>query len=762
MRNDNFMKFYFRLSVGGILLLALGVSAQTTPAEFDLANLRKNHPDFTVAYDRIKIQNAWELINARTTLLQEVVLGLIEDGVDKNHPEFSGVELGRTPPALFTDLTGHGTSVAGIIGANNVSATTTLLKNSPQMNGILSGAKGLSYVMGIRAMRERPDQLEPSLNDLIDTGGARIINLSLGLVRETALSDAQKPFAKDLGATNERRFKEWSNFFNDYVAKHPNIIFSVAAGNENVDVKDATPANSTLPNAIVVAASDVSDPDASKESRAIFRKQNTDIIQASNFGVGIMAAPGTNVYAPATLSLPEGLGFEDYRQPNHPKGFFKGTSASAPIVTGVAGLIKAIKPELTPAQIKQILIETGDPISTDQSIGPRLNAEKAVCHPLVLNCAPPPPAAPIWPMLQKNAQHTGLSDVSGPPFATSSEVKVKWQKSLGAGTASFSPLIASDGTVYAASGSNLFAFEGATGNQKWQTIVPGTVHAGAIGPDGIIYICSNSSVGGTLSAFDSVNGQKRWSFIVGGPTPCMDPVIDKQGTIYTAVPPPINIQTAVVIAINPDGTQKWRYEEINTAASSPALSNDESQVYAALNNHLVAFSAADGHVLWTQNGNFVFSMAPVVDSQDRVLITSLFSLQDLGFVNAFSKSGALLWVSPNIGPVEGSSALNSQNQAIIAAIDKLFILDSSNGKIISSIFLPSGQAQVSHLAVDKNNIVYITFTSGEIPQLGVVAADSGAIRWSFPTSKRIFGAPALGTTGTLYFIAENILFALGE
>jgi hypothetical protein len=65
-----------------------------------------------------------------------------------------------------------------------------------------------------------------------------------------------------------------------------------------------------------------------------------------------------------------------------------GTSLSAPFVTGVAGLLKAIKPTLTPAEIKQILIRTADPIQTDQPIGGRLNAYRAVCDPDVLNCAP--------------------------------------------------------------------------------------------------------------------------------------------------------------------------------------------------------------------------------------------------------------------------------------------------------------------------------------------------------------------------------------
>ena len=124
--------------------------------------------------------------------------------------------------------------------------------------------------------------------------------------------------------------------------------------------------------------------------------------EGSNFGDAVViAAPGSSIYTPKKFSSP--LGFDDYDTN------FLGTSASAPMVTGVAGLIKAIKLELTPVQIKQILTESADPItaSTTEEIdkklgsacndgrpgfrGCRLNALAAVCHRDVLNCVPPPP-----------------------------------------------------------------------------------------------------------------------------------------------------------------------------------------------------------------------------------------------------------------------------------------------------------------------------------------------------------------------------------
>ncbi|MEK7636157.1 MAG: S8 family serine peptidase [Patescibacteria group bacterium] len=696
-----------------------------THSNFDLVNLSERVSGIADAYFKISLEQAWEKINASPRTLTTIVIGILDSGTDATHPEFAGVRSGTTPPdaKIDRDPDGHGTEVAGIIGANNVSFPISTNYQFPQMNGILSGAHNLDYRLEIRKTTNLATLFNAigQINNLV-ASGAKIVNLSL----------SQFAFRPDIFVTNL--------FFTLPFQANPDTLFIVAAGNDTRDASLNTPANSgNLPNVITVGATKLDD------SR----------VPISNFGSAVgIAAPGDQVYAPKPFIPP--LDPTDY-DPN-----FTDTSASAPMVTGVAGLIKAIRPELTPSQIKQILISTADPIVTDQPIGPRLNALNAVCHPLVLNCVPPVATAPIWPMFQKNAQHTGFSDVSGPPFATSTDVKIKWQKSLGAGAQSFSPLIASDGTVYVATASHLFAFEGETGNQKWRTNVPGSTYAGAIGPDGTLYVCSSSSIQGTLSAFEPQNGQKKWDFIIGGPSPCTDPVIDNNGTVYTAVPPPIFGQIAVVIAINSDGTEKWRYEELNITATSPALSNDESQVYVALSNRLIAFSALDGNILWTQNGNFTLSMAPVVDFQDRVFITSIISLQDTGFVHAFSKTGTAIWTSQSIGSVQGSPALNSQNQIVVASRDKLFIIDPADGEILSSVPLSPGQAQNSHPVIDKDATVYITFDSGEIPQLGVVAVDSNAIRWFFPTFKRVFSAPALSATGTLYVIAEDTLFALGE
>lgn len=345
------------------LLAANFVFASTF--NIDLLNLAERSPSMTRAYFKISIKEAWEQINNSTASLSSVKIGILDSGIDAIHPEFAGINFGNSPSEALVDLgdevggelLSHGTNVAGIIGANNISAISSDNYVFPQMNGILSGAKNLNYILESRVSENiRARVLFDALAEIssLVKSDVDVVNISLESFR-------LNPFTAFMNIFFSRRF----NYNSD-------ILFVLAAGNDNRDAEYYMPANlgDNLDNVITVAATDLSD------NRWVTAES------ASNFGSAVsLSAPGEQVYTPTFFTSP--LDPTDY-VPN-----FTDTSAAAPMVTGVAGLIKAIKPDLTPAQIKQILIETGDPISTDKPIGPRLNAYKAVCHPLVLNCAPP-------------------------------------------------------------------------------------------------------------------------------------------------------------------------------------------------------------------------------------------------------------------------------------------------------------------------------------------------------------------------------------
>jgi len=347
--------------------------AQVSAAEnfsVDFLNLVQTNSNFFEPLNKIKMKEVWEEMNL-VTPLRSVKIGIIDSGLDalgERHPEFRGVNLGNTPTDAKTDTAlpdipgataGHGTQIAGIIGANNISANGVDAYEHPQMNGILSGVKNLNYTLEMRT----PSSLFPTTEftpavwnvffkteELVEEG-VDIINFSSGTIYTPGYHDV---------------------WYRPLFSKLNNILFVVSAGNNDLPAELQTPANygDNFDNVITVGSTVFDDTRLSY----------------SNYGSAVnISAPGLSLYAPAPRGkgdFPElGTGTANYDTN------FSGTSASTPLVTGVAGLLKAIKPELTPSEIKQILIRTADPIETDQPIGPRLNAYHAVCDSQVgLNC----------------------------------------------------------------------------------------------------------------------------------------------------------------------------------------------------------------------------------------------------------------------------------------------------------------------------------------------------------------------------------------
>ncbi|MES1164231.1 MAG: S8 family serine peptidase, partial [Verrucomicrobiota bacterium] len=131
-------------------------------------------------------------------------------------------------------------------------------------------------------------------------------------------------------------------------------IFIVAAGNNanNNNSYPAYPANYAVPSLVAVAATDSNDALAS----------------FSNYGATVVhvAAPGVGI-----LSTVKGGGYASWN----------GTSMAAPHVAGAAALMVALRPDATPAEIKQKLIETCDPVAGlagKVASGGRINARRLV------------------------------------------------------------------------------------------------------------------------------------------------------------------------------------------------------------------------------------------------------------------------------------------------------------------------------------------------------------------------------------------------
>ena len=210
--------------------------------------------------DDINIEKAWDHI----TDCSSVVVAVVDSGVNYNQEDLAGNMWngGSTYPNHGynyvnnnndpMDLTGHGTHVAGIIGAagNNAKGTTGVCWKASIMAvrvGDISGLTTANIIQGI---------------NFAVTHGAKVINMSFGSsVFDQAFSDAIT------------------------TAQIADVVLVVSAGNEDANNDNVTtptyPCNFPQPNLLCVAALD----------------QNFQLAGFSNYGSTSVdiGAPGTNI-----------------------------------------------------------------------------------------------------------------------------------------------------------------------------------------------------------------------------------------------------------------------------------------------------------------------------------------------------------------------------------------------------------------------------------------------------------------------------------
>lgn len=432
MIKRNYKLLFYILVLSFLLINEAGAQVN-----FDLENLRNQKPLLTKAYDIIKIQDAWEKIKSLNPPLSNISIGIVDTGVDSKHQEFNNPNVNIDAPfnALFDARPeGHGTKVNGIIGANNILGSGGILApDSPQMNGILSGTlkenqyklinenfnfsvSTFTQTIGVSAALENVLKKNP-----------QIVNMSFANYLCSALSDQQKKHINNKCIQTNTEFGDIKKSYSKFFKSHINdILFIAGGGNFGILVSNALPGGINLDNIINVGATDLTD------QRAVF-----DESESSNFGTNI-SAPGQNVYT----SRPN----NNYDKPIQLPiigtviGGFSGTSASVPMVTGVAGLLKALESEyqkhtfgliMSPQKIKEILVASADPINTGESdkklgsgcyneklsdTGCRLNAHRAVAWLL-------PPASSILNVATTTSNSISLSwtrsdDFQNPDFAS--------------------------------------------------------------------------------------------------------------------------------------------------------------------------------------------------------------------------------------------------------------------------------------------------------------------------------------------------------
>jgi len=297
------------------------------------------------AMPTIDAPNAWDI----TTGSEEVVVAVIDSGIDYNHPDlkdnmwtseeghhgYNAINNSYYP----MDDTGHGTHVAGTIGAVG--------------NNDL-GVVGVNWNVSLMAVKF-----------LGETGTGTVGDAIAGL--EYVLE--RKRDGENIVATsNSWGGTGFSELLYEAIEKHQQegISFVAAAGNNRADV-DKTPfypANYDLTNIISVAATD----------------ENDELAEFSNYGKRSIhvGAPGVNINS-TVLD-----GQYDYAS---------GTSMAVPHVSGLIALLRSHHPTYDHNQLKNVILSSSDQPNTLQNLTlteGRINAYQA------LELSPDPENIRLW------------------------------------------------------------------------------------------------------------------------------------------------------------------------------------------------------------------------------------------------------------------------------------------------------------------------------------------------------------------------------
>jgi len=222
------------------------------------------------------------------------------------------------------------------------------------------------------------------------------------------------------------------------------------------------------------------------------------------------------------------------------------------------------------------------------------------------------------------------------------------------------------------------------------------------------------------------------------------PAIAKDGTII------FGTFSSRLLAVNPEGTIKWKFRAGNEIRSSPAIAGDGTIYFGSRDRKLYAVTS-DGNLKWTYATGWWVDSSPAIASDGTIYVGSWDRK-----LHAINPNGTARWTFEAESYVVSSPAISTNGTIYFGAHNgKLYALTPDGQKLWA---FKTGGAILSSPALDWEGGVYFTSLDGF---LYVVEGD-GKLRWKLKTGGSREGSVAIGQEGRIFLGVTDEVWALNR
>lgn len=273
-----------------------------------------------------------------------------------------------------------------------------------------------------------------------------------------------------------------------------------------------------------------------------------------------------------------------------------------------------------------------------------------------------------------------------------------------------------------------------------------------------------------------VDGTILWRFKTDGGIEA-SPVIDKDGTIYIAN------QQCNLYAINPDGTQKWKFDggepvyskewnNTNCTQATPAIASDNTIYFLTMSGYFYAINS-DGSEKW-RFPMFTFKniwSSPAIAADGTIYFASEAyppresgkSQEIPGYIYALNPDGTKKWEFTT-GAAGGSTSV-----AAIADDGTLYLssaeMEKSHGTFVGKLFAfnpdgsikwkywPQNSVMEGSASIGADGTIYFGVKGDQDPREAnfIALNPDGTEKWKVPIDQGESITPAIDKNGNIYF-----------